>query len=127
MLHFIISFHSFTICCPPASPTRCLGTERAGLGTFRGFGTERARLGSFSGFGTGLRASRASHAPNHRASRAVRHFLNNLKKVSFFYLNRASSSSKTEVLPEKKSIFFTKKKLSATQKTEILHGKLTKN
>ena len=30
----------------------CSGTERARLGTFRGFGTERARLGTFSGFGT---------------------------------------------------------------------------
>ena len=29
-----------------------LGTERARVGTFRGFGTERARLGTFRGFGT---------------------------------------------------------------------------
>ena len=29
-----------------------LGTERARLGTFRGFGTERARLGTFRGLGT---------------------------------------------------------------------------
>ena len=29
-----------------------LRTERARLGTFRGFGTERARLGTFRGFGT---------------------------------------------------------------------------
>merc|ERR1711954_599432 len=27
-------------------------TERARLGTLRGFGTERARLGTFRGFGT---------------------------------------------------------------------------
>ena len=31
---------------------RSLGTERARLGTFKGFGTERARLGTFRGFGT---------------------------------------------------------------------------
>ena len=36
----------------PASPTRGLGTERAGLGIFRGFCTERARLGIFRGLGT---------------------------------------------------------------------------
>ena len=28
------------------------GTERVRLGTFRSFGTERARLGTFRGFGT---------------------------------------------------------------------------
>ena len=44
MLHFIIiSFHHFI---------HNLGTERARVGTFRGFGTERARLGTFRGFGT---------------------------------------------------------------------------
>ena len=31
---------------------RGFGTERARLGTFKGFGTERARLDTFRGFGT---------------------------------------------------------------------------
>ena len=85
---------------------RGFGTERVRLGTFRGFSTERARLGTFRGFGTGL-----------RASRAVRHFQKNLKKVSFFYSKRASSPVKTEVLPKKKKYFFTQKDLPASQKT----------
>merc|ERR1711888_533571 len=34
------------------SHTRVGGTERARLGTFRGFCTERARLGTFRGFST---------------------------------------------------------------------------
>merc|ERR1711917_77891 len=37
---------------PPPSPTQGLGTERARLGTFRGFDKERVRLGTFRGFGT---------------------------------------------------------------------------
>jgi len=47
-----------------------LGTERARLGTFRGFGTERARLGTFK---------------------------KNLKKMLFFYSKRAKTRAKPEV------------------------------
>ena len=47
------------------------GTERVRLGTFRSFGTERARLGTFRGFGT------------ERARLGT--FKKNLKKMLFFY------------------------------------------
>ena len=56
------------------------GTERARIGTFKGFGTERVRLGTFK---------------------------KNLKKLSFFYSKRAKTSSKCEVLHDKlKTDFF---------------------
>ena len=46
----LMAFFSSSLAPAPA-PTPAL-TERARLGTFRGFGTERARLGTFRGFGT---------------------------------------------------------------------------
>ena len=46
----LMAFFSSSL-APAPVPTPAL-TERARLGTFRGFGTERARLGTFRGFGT---------------------------------------------------------------------------
>ena len=91
------------------------GTERARLGTFRGFGTERARLDTFRVFGIGL-----------LALRAVRHFLKNLKIVSFFYSKRASSPPKTEVLPEKQCLFLLKKTSQPRKKQKFCMKKWQK-
>ena len=66
---------------------KALVTERARLGTFRGFDIERRRLGTFRGFGI------------ERARLGT--FKKNLTKMLFFYSKRAKTSKKPEVLHEK--------------------------
>ena len=72
----------FWIFFPRSSFFLFLGTERARLGTFRGFGTERARLGPFRGFGTErarLATFMQSFSPNGESGK-----FSNLEKTANF-------------------------------------------
>ena len=72
------------------------GTERARLGTFRGFSTERARLGIFRGFDT--ERARLGTFRGFGTERArLGTFKKNLKKLSFFYSKRVENGSKPKV------------------------------
>ena len=79
---------------------RGFGTERATLGTFRGFGPARARLGTFRGLCT--ERARLGTFRGFGTERArLDTFKKNLKKMLFFYSNRAKTRAKPEVLHEK--------------------------
>ena len=66
----------------------------------KGLNVQGFRICRFTAWVCALRARRTLWICFQGASRAFRHFIQNLKKVSFFYSKRAPSSAKTEVLHE---------------------------